>query len=865
MGLVIFLFTDIVGSMRHWAADPDRMRAALEQHDALLHAAFDAHDGEVFSIGGDGFGVVFEAADDAAASARQIVATIDAHSWPDGEPLEVRIGMHAGTAQRRQDNWFGQSVNIAARVCDAAHGGQILLTEDTVEVLDPVRASSGLVDLGYFELRGVGHKLGLHQIGYREFPPPRAIDPTRDTLPEPAHALVGRNEELGEIRALVDAHRLVTMSGVGGMGKTRLAVEIAHRMAPSFADGVYFADLRAADSEDAMYGQIAAAIRLELLAGDLAEQAVEQVADARALLVLDNCEHLLAETGAFASAVLRRGGPGRLLATTRERLGVAGEQQYRLQPLSEGSTGVEDCAQLFVDRALSIEPGFEVDDGAALAELLTRLEGLPLAIELAAARTSILSVSEILDRIDDRLTLLSPRRAPQDRTLRAMLEWSWQLLDDDERRMLAAASVFDGSFDAELLGATVGTDPIDTLDLLESLVDKSLISIHGRIGARTRYRMLESVRAYAHEQLVASGSFDEARSAMAAALFARVDTGAEPFVAAARDHNDVLAEDAANLLAAHSHAIDRGDDDLAMQLAAHGAGMLLDVGRPHDAVAILRTCVERDTGSPHLLARCQVGLGLAAMQSDDFAAAHDAIVGLTNSDDPFIEAGANGLLAVPALFERSDDVDRLVLASLEASKRSPTAGVLPQVIDGFRHFARLDHAGAAAAMAPSLQRTPGPQAMLQVMLNCGWSAASIMAGDLDGAEQILDLQPGTSVWDTSAMLRGILLARRGDFLAAEAQLREVSEHALLGRQRRAANDALVGWAGLRAAMGDPRAASVLLDALLPRNVHTLAVAAQLALEIGELDAFLTRSAEVRAAEGDGRTEATEALRAELAR
>jgi len=760
--------------MRHWAADPDRMRAALEQHDALLHAAFDAHDGEVFSIGGDGFGVVFEAADDAAASARQIVATIDAHSWPDGEPLEVRIGMHAGTAQRRQDNWFGQSVNIAARVCDAAHGGQILLTEDTVEVLDPVRASSGLVDLGYFELRGVGHKLGLHQIGYREFPPPRAIDPTRDTLPEPAHALVGRNEELGEIRALVDAHRLVTMSGVGGMGKTRLAVEIAHRMAPSFADGVYFADLRAADSEDAMYGQIAAAIRLELLAGDLAEQAVEQVADARALLVLDNCEHLLAETGAFASAVLRRGGPGRLLATTRERLGVAGEQQYRLQPLSEGSTGVEDCAQLFVDRALSIEPGFEVDDGAALAELLTRLEGLPLAIELAAARTSILSVSEILDRIDDRLTLLSPRRAPQDRTLRAMLEWSWQLLDDDERRMLAAASVFDGSFDAELLGATVGTDPIDTLDLLESLVDKSLISIHGRIGARTRYRMLESVRAYAHEQLVASGSFDEARSAMAAALFARVDTGAEPFVAAARDHNDVLAEDAANLLAAHSHAIDRGDDDLAMQLAAHGAGMLLDVGRPHDAVAILRTCVER-------------------------------------------------------------------------------------------HFARLDHAGAAAAMAPSLQRTPGPQAMLQVMLNCGWSAASIMAGDLDGAEQILDLQPGTSVWDTSAMLRGILLARRGDFLAAEAQLREVSEHALLGRQRRAANDALVGWAGLRAAMGDPRAASVLLYALLPRNVHTLAVAAQLALEIGELDAFLTRSAEVRAAEGDGRTEATEALRAELAR
>jgi len=447
-----------------------------------------------------------------------------------------------------------------------------------------------------------------------------------------------------------------------------------------------------------------------------------------------------------------------------------------------------------------------------------------------------------------------------------MLEWSWQLLDGDEREMLAAASVFDGSFDAELLGATVRTDSIDTLDLLESLVDKSLISIHGRIGSRTRYRMLESVRAYAHEQLLESGRFDDARRAMAGALLARVDTGAEPFVGAAQDHNDVLGEDAANLLAAHTHALDLGEDDTAMRLATHGAAVLLDVGRPHDAVSILRTSVDRNVGSPELRARCQIGLGLAAMQSDDFAMAHDAIVDLTDSTDPFIVAGANGLLAVPALFDRSDDVDRLVTSSLEASKRSPTAGVLPQVIDGFRHFARLDHAGAAAAMAPSLQHTAGPQAMLQVMLNCGWSAASIMAGDLDGAEAILDQQPGTSVWDTSAMLRGLLLARRGDFAAAEAQLREVSEHALLGRQRRAANDALVGWAGLRAAMGDhDRAASVLLDALLPRNVHTLAVAAQLALEIGELDAFLTRSAEVRAAEGDGRTEATEALRAELTR
>lgn len=863
---MIFLFTDIVGSMRHWAADPDRMRAALEQHDASLRAAFEANAGEVFSIGGDGFGVAFPDADSAVAAARQVIVAVEGHDWPGSEPIEVRIGMHAGTAQQRNNNWFGQSVNIAARVCDAAHGGQVLLTEDTVALFDPNGTGVGLFDLGYFELRGVGHKLGLSQIGNAEFPPPRAIDPTRDTLPEPAHVLVGRNDEVGEIRSLIDTHRLVTLSGVGGMGKTRLAVEIAHRMAPSFADGVYFADLRAADSEDSMYGQIAAAIRLELLAGDLAEQAVEQVADARALLVLDNCEHLLAETGRFASAVLQRGGPGRLLATTRERLGVPGEQQYRLHPLSAGATGVDDCAQLFVDRALSIDPGFEVDDDAALAELLVRLEGLPLAIELAAARTSILSVSEILDRIDDRLTLLSPRRAPQDRTLRAMLEWSWQLLDGDEREMLAAASVFDGSFDAELLGATVRTDPIDTLDLLESLVDKSLISIHGRIGSRTRYRMLESVRAYAHEQLLESGRFDDARSAMAGALLARVDTGAEPFVAASRDHNDVLGEDAANLLAAHGHAIDLGEDDIAMRLATHGAAVLLDVGRPHDAVSILRTSVERNLGSPDLRARCQIGLGLAAMQSDDFATAHDAIVDLSDSADPFIAAGANGLLAVPALFDRSDDVDRLVTASLEASQRSPTAGVLPQVIDGFRHFARLDHAGAAAAMAPSLQRTEGPQAMLQVMLNCGWSAASIMAGDLDGAEAILDQQPGTSVWDTSAMLRGLLLARRGDFTAAEAQLREVSEHALLGRQRRAANDALVGWAGLRAATGDhDRAASVLLDALLPRNVHTLAVAAQLALEIGELDAFLVRSAEVRAAEGDGRTEATEALRAELNR
>ena len=508
-GYSAFLFTDIVGSMRLWDRDADAMQAALEIHDGRVRAAIDAHRGTVFSVGGDGFGAAFGHAGDAVAAAASIREALATTEWPAGLDLRVRQGVHVGRAQARDGNWFGQPVNVAARVCDAAHGGQILVSADVAEEVP----EADLLRLGLFELRGVGEKLALHQLGLHDhFPAPRAIDPSRDTLPEPVNLLIGRSTEVGEIRAKVEAQRLVTISGIGGLGKTRLAVEVAHRMAPTFADGVYFADLTPASCGDTMVSQIAAAVRLELLHGDLRDQAVAQVADRSALVVLDNCEHLVDEVRAFAADVLSRGGPGRMLATSRERLGVAGEHHIRLGTLATtGDGALSESARLFVDRALAIDGSFGVDDPAALNELVSRLDGLPLAIELAAARTTILSVSEILARLDDRLALLGSTRAGTGRTLETMLDWSWQLLDDTEQQALSASAGFESGFDVDLLAAATALGPFEAIDVIESLVDKSLVTVDGRIGSRTRYRLLESVRAYADRHLVARGDETEIR------------------------------------------------------------------------------------------------------------------------------------------------------------------------------------------------------------------------------------------------------------------------------------------------------------------------------------------------------------------
>lgn len=859
-----FLFTDIVGSMRLWELDSDAMERALEAHDAVIAEVTDQHGGQVFSVGGDGFGIVFEAAPDALDAAALMQRRLVAEAWPGGLDLTVRMGLHCGQAQARDGSWFGQDVNVAARVCGAANGGQVLVTQ---EVADRV-PTADLLGLGLFELRGVVDKLALHQLGlHLSFPSPRAIDPSRDTLPEPANALIGRGDEVGAVRSMVVANRMVTLTGVGGMGKTRLAIEVAHRMAPTFSDGVYFADLTPVSSSEAIVAQIAAAVRLELLSGDLREQAVEQVAQRSALLILDNCEHVRADVAAFVAEVLGRGGPGRVLATSRERLGVSGEHQFRLGALSaESGEGLSDRARLFVDRALAVDPAFEVGDVDVLDELLERLDGLPLAIELAAARTSILSVEEIGARLDDRLALLRPGRSGAGRTLEAMLDWSWQLLDEPERAALATASLFEEGFDVDLLAGSMGGDVYEALDLADSLVDKSLFAVEGRVGGRTRFHLLESVRVYAAARLDEMADRGERERAVGDALFERFRSLGEPHVSSPPAPNQDLAADLSSALVAierlRSH-----DDDESADFANHVSAVLLSVGRASEATSLLSHVASDEQLSDARRGRATIGLGIAAVQMDDFGSAIELARQLTDDDEPFLRACAAGLQAVPGLFNGDEETDRLVEASLAAAREADNMGVFPYLIDGFRRFAQLDMAGAAEAMSPGRSAAAQPRAVLQTMLCCGHALALILDGRYDEAREGLDqLIPGDSVWDASEMLRAVIDARTGALDDAERRLLVVGDDALLGRLSRQANDVMIGFAVLSAAEGDlVHARKLLAESLLPRNVYAFALAAHLAGEIDDLEAMVERSQRLRREQGSSRAEASDALAAELAR
>ncbi|MEM7096375.1 MAG: adenylate/guanylate cyclase domain-containing protein [Actinomycetota bacterium] len=859
-----FLFTDVVGSMRLWDHNAAAMGEALEQHDAVLAEIFKTHGGTIFAHGGDGFGAVFPNASEAMAAGEALRVALREREWPGGLDLAVRCGVHVGQAQRRDGNWFGQAVNLAARVCGAANGGQVLATEEVAEAVP----TAELLRLGTFELRGVSDKRTLYQLGLRDhFPAPHSVDPSRDTLPEPANALIGRDAELGSIRRMLEQHRLVTIAGTGGMGKTRLAIEIAHTMAPQFTDGVYFADLSSASDDESMITQVAAAVRLELLSGELREQAVSQVANRTALLVLDNCEHLVGAAARFVSEVLSRPGPGRVLVTSRERLGVAGENQFRLGNLSlDDEVGLNDCARLFLDRAIAIDPSFEVDDQDALGEIVRSLDGLPLAIELAAARTSILSVGEIRDRLDDRLALLTSPRSEAGRTLATMLDWSWQLLDDDERRYLALASVFEGSFDAELLAGVGDGDIYAALDVVESLVDKSLLSVEGRLGSRTRYHLLESIKVYAQARAAELdlGPVDESLQRVLVERFAH---DAEPFESSPNLPNHVLAGDLATAMALHQRLWARGECESAAALAVPASSVLLSVGRAAEARSMLADILDHPAISEKLQSRASVGLGIGAIQMDDFGAAIALAERLTDQQDPWIRSCALGLHAVPGLFDGNPETEAYVEASLAAAAEVDRPGAFVALIAGFHRFSHMDMAGAAAAMAPGVPEDQAPMSVLQVMAACGRATALTLADRFAEAEATLDkLIPDDSVWDSSNLLRAMIAMRSGRLDEAEAQLLVVADTALLGRLSREANDVLIGFAALRAAEGArAEAEELLIKALLPRSVQMFAFAAHVAIELDALEALLIRSQELRAEQGPTRLEARDALQAELDR
>ncbi len=526
-GTVTFLFTDLEGSTRLWEQHRAAMRPALERHDAILRDAVEQHHGIVVKTTGDGLHAVFRATRTAVDAALAAQRGLAAEEWAVPGGLRVRMGLHTGDAVARDGDYYGPATNRAARVMASAHGGQIVLSYATEEILrDALPDDVGLVDLGEHRLPDLARPERIFQVVAagleREFPPLRALDAVPGNLPSQLTSIVGRAVEREAIADALLASRLVTVTGVGGVGKSRIAIQVAHDVAARFPDGVWLCELAIAQDDEEL-GQVVAATLgvLARPATTLAESVVDALRMRELVVLFDNCEHLVEPVGRLTEGLLRDCPGVRILATSREALGIAGEQVW---PLSALEVPVPDAAlddvlaseavQLFAERARAVQPGFTLDESnaAVIAEICRRLDGIPLAVELAAARVTIMSPVDIAARLDQRFQLLTGGRrsaAERHQTLRGAIEWSYELLEPRERVLFERLSVFPRSFDAEAAAAVAvavqdGLQAWDVLDAGAGLVAKSMLTADDATGT-TRYQMLETLQTFARERLEETG------------------------------------------------------------------------------------------------------------------------------------------------------------------------------------------------------------------------------------------------------------------------------------------------------------------------------------------------------------------------
>ena len=542
-----FLFTDLEGSTQLWERFPEAMRPALARHDAILRAAVEGCDGQVVKTTGDGLMAIFSSVPAAVSACVTAQHGLMEEPWGETGPLRVRMGLHSGEAETRVGDYFGPTVNRAARIMAVGHGGQVLLSAATAAlVMDQLPDAATLRDLGEHRLKDLGRPEHVFQLVHPglvgDFPPLATLNHRPNNLPVQASTFVGRDAELEQIRERLEdeAVRLFTLTGPGGTGKTRLALRVAAELIDGFDDGVFFVDLSADRDTPAVLADIALTIGVSETSGEsLLEGLISRLRHQRLMLVLDNFEQVTASAPTVVE--LLSGCPGlKLLVTSREALHVRGEHVFSVPPLSLPRTAAGprsaaelahyEAVQLFVDRAQAVQAGFELTDqnADAVADICLRLDGLPLAIELATARIRLFSPEALRRRLGSRLRLLrsGARDLPaRQQTLRAAIEWSYQLLEPGERRLLELLSVFSTTaLDAVEVVADeidwVSETGVDALDGVASLLDKSLIRRVDTGDGEPRLAMLETIREYAAERLDGHPRFSAAAHQAHAVYFA---------------------------------------------------------------------------------------------------------------------------------------------------------------------------------------------------------------------------------------------------------------------------------------------------------------------------------------------------------
>jgi predicted ATPase/class 3 adenylate cyclase len=518
---MVFLFTDVEGSTQLWERHPGTMSAALSLHDQVLRESIEEAGGRVFSTAGDSFAAAFPSAEyalSAAVEGQRALRGLEV----EGEPLRVRMAVHLGPAERRGGDFFGPTLNRCARLMAAGHGGQILISSAVAESHPTPVAGASLLDLGEHRLKDLSLPERIYQLVHPdlalEFSALRTLEAYRTNLPTFETSFVGRERETADLLAAVDQHRLVTLTGAGGSGKTRLAAQVASELLDRFPEGLWFVDLLGTNQPLGVAGCFLSAVGPAHGAIDDELGAVEEaLCERRALLVVDNCEHVVDEAARVINRLLARCPHLRIFATSRQPLGVAGEQVRPVPPLAVpaedemvgGLALVREAPaiQLLAERARGVEPSFRVDatNAKAAVSLCRHLDGIPLAIELAAARLRTMSLEEVATRIDRRFRLLTTpwdRTTVHHQTLRAAIDWSFDLLGSDQAMFFLRVGVFEGTFTvaaAEVACGGLPLDPRDVAGILSDLVDQSLVV---RVPAATgsRYRLLETIRAYSRER-----------------------------------------------------------------------------------------------------------------------------------------------------------------------------------------------------------------------------------------------------------------------------------------------------------------------------------------------------------------------------
>ncbi len=781
-GTVTFLFTDIEGSTKLWERFPGEMKLALARHDEILRHAIESNGGRIIKNTGDGFHAAFDTGVSGIGAALAAQQAFRSTGWEEIKPhdLRVRMGIHTGEAQERAGDYYGPALNRAARLTSVAHGGQTLLSTTTADLVrDQLPEAVSLRDLGEHRLRDLVRSEHVFQLVHpalpAEFPPIRSVDAFPNNLPVQLTSFIGREREIEEARRRLRSSHLLTLIGPGGTGKTRLALQLAADVLPSFADGVWLAELAALADPELVVQTVGSLFHLrEQLGMPLDELLIDYVREKNLLIVLDNCEHLIEVCAQLADRLLHACTNLKIIASSREALGIAGEAVFRVPPLSLPDPKDVTCqdlsqcesAQLFIERASAANPRFILADhnAAAVAQICRRLDGIPLALELAAARVTAFSPEQIAAHLDDRFRLLtggSRTALPRQQTLRALIDWSYELLSDDERTLLRKLSAFAAGWTFEAAEA-VASD-VDVLTVLPQLVNKSLVAVDNEAD-EPRYRLLETVRQYARDKLLESGEGEATRSAHFDYFF-RLAQKAEPKLRSVGASTWVMNLEAEhdNLRAAMQWGLEKRLDDV-LRMIPMLAYFWNRRGYEEEARTFIREALQRAIALPQsadsvgpdrkrLLAGAWQILGMLAYSQGDNIRAMDAC---QHSAALARELGDNRLLALALSFQASGALSQGSMAEVNAL---------------------LKEALAAATATGDKFALGLPLSLLGAQLYGAAQSSALERGDFALAEAKVEegralLRQSGDEWSaTMGLLSVAMIARfRGDYATARKQL-----------------------------------------------------------------------------------------------